>query len=263
MRTCLVMAVGAFLAPVGSAAAADLPVPAQADFVAPALAPEWSFTIAPYFWAAGLDGDVGVFGFPEAEIDESFSDIIQNFDIGFMGVTEVRHGRFGLFSDILYAKISDAAGTPRGILATRVELETQTLTLTAAPEFRIVETPRGSIDVMAGARLWWIDNELSFSGGVLDGASADDGDTWVDPMVGIKGRFDLTPRIFVNGWAMAGGFGVSSDFDWDLLAAVGYQFNDRFSAALGYRAMGVDYENDGFVYDVVQHGPIAGIVFRF
>ena len=34
-------------------------------------------------------------------------------------------------------------------------------------------------------------------------------------------------------------------------------------ASLGYRALGVDYENDGFVYDVVQHGPVLGMVFRF
>ena len=43
----------------------------------------------------------------------------------------------------------------------------------------------------------------------------------------------------------------------------GYRFTDSFSVVLGYRAAGVDYENDGFVYDVVQHGPILGAVFRF
>jgi len=62
---------------------------------------------------------------------------------------------------------------------------------------------------------------------------------------------------------MAGGFGVSSDFDWDLLAAAGYQFNNSISAALGYRALGVNYSHEDFVFDVVQHGPIAGVVIRF
>ena len=51
---------------------------------------------------------------------------------------------------------------------------------------------------------------------------------------------------------MAGGFGASSDFMWDLYAGIGYDFNDRFSAVLGYRGTGVDYENDGFLYDVVR-----------
>ena len=38
---------------------------------------------------------------------------------------------------------------------------------------------------------------------------------------------------------------------------------DPISAVVGYRAAGVDYENDGFVYDTVQQGPIIGAVFRF
>ena len=60
---------------------------------------------------------------------------------------------------------------------------------------------------------------------------------------------------------MAGGFGASSDFMWDLYAGIGYDFNDRFSAVLGYRGTGVDYENDGFLYDVAwtsfgRHFPV-------
>ena len=39
---------------------------------------EWTITVAPYFWMAGLDGDVGLFGQDPVEIHESFSDIIQD-----------------------------------------------------------------------------------------------------------------------------------------------------------------------------------------
>jgi hypothetical protein len=31
----------------------------------------------------------------------------------------------------------------------------------------------------------------------------------------------------------------------------------------GYRALGVDYSHDGFVYDVVQKGPILGLMVQF
>jgi hypothetical protein len=62
---------------------------------------------------------------------------------------------------------------------------------------------------------------------------------------------------------MIGGFGVSSDLGWDAFAGLGYEFNDRFSMVGGYRALGVDYTNDEFVFDVVQHGPIFGGVYRF
>jgi hypothetical protein len=262
MRALLLAPLMAVALPI-AASAADLPVPTQPTVVTPALAPEWEFSIAPYFWAAGLDGEIGLFGLPDVEVDESFKDIMETFDFGAMAVTEIRHGRFGVFTDLMYAKTSDAAATPLGILADKVKLESQVLTVTAMGEYRFVDDPRFSFDVMAGGRLWWVDNEISFRGGPLDGVSGDDGDTWVDPMIGAKGRFNITPKIFVNGWGMVGGFGAASDFGWDVLGAVGYQFTDRFSTAIGYRALGVDYENDGFKYDVIQHGPIAGMIIRF
>jgi hypothetical protein len=36
-----------------------------------------------------------------------------------------------------------------------------------------------------------------------------------------------------------------------------------FRVVGGYRALGVYYEDDGFIYDVVQHGPILGAVISF
>lgn len=54
-----------------------------------------------------------------------------------------------------------------------------------------------------------------------------------------------------------------ADLDWDVAAAIGYQFSDTISAVVGYRALGVDYSKDGFVFDVVQQGPILGMVIRF
>jgi hypothetical protein len=160
-------------------------------------------------------------------------------------------------------KISGSAGTPRGILADSVSINTQSLAFTAAPEIRLFETPRGSFDLMAGARVWSVDTDISFSGGPLDGVSGSDGATWIDPLVGVKGRFDLTSHLYFSAWAIAGGFGVSSDFMWDAWGGLGYEFNDTVSAVAGYRGTGVDYENNGFRYDVIQHGPVLGAVIRF
>ncbi|PAM35009.1 hypothetical protein CEJ63_27080, partial [Acinetobacter baumannii] len=42
-----------------------------------------------------------------------------------------------------------------------------------------------------------------------------------------------------------------------------WEFTPGFSAVAGYRAMGVNYRNDGFVYDIVQKGPLLGISGRF
>lgn len=253
----LLAAIAMLLAGSGISSAADGVVPQE-----PPASDGWSLTAAPYLWAAGMSGTVGSFGLPPVEVDASFSDILDNLDFGAMFVSELRKDQYGLFTDFIYVKISGARGTPAGLLADRVSVDTQSLVFTAAGEYRIIDQPDVSLDVMAGARVWSVDTEISFGGGALDGIAASDGDTWVDALAGVKGRFNVTPEIYLSGWAMAGG--GSSDFMWDLWGGVGYQFSDQFSAVLGYRGTGVDYDNgEGFLFDVVQHGPILGATYRF
>ena len=62
---------------------------------------------------------------------------------------------------------------------------------------------------------------------------------------------------------MIGGFGAGSQLMWDLMGGAGYKFNDTFSLFAGYRAVSVDYSDNGFVYDVVEKGPILAGVFQF
>ena len=93
--------------------------------------------------------------------------------------------------------------------------------------------------------------------------SGSDGASWVDPMIGVRTRIDTSMPVYFTAWGMVGGFGVGSDFNWDVMGGVGYQWTDKFSTVLGYRALGVDYDNDGFVYDVIQQGVALGAVVTF
>jgi hypothetical protein len=223
----------------------------------------WTFTAAPYLWMAGIEGTIGQFGLPPVDVDASFIDVMENFDIGAMAVGEARNGRFGIAFDFQYIKLSANADTPFGVLADSVEVTSQTLTALAAAEYRVVETDTASVDLMAGGRLWSVDTDIDPQGGLDGPLSFSDGDTWVDPIVGARARVNLSEQFYLTGWGMIGGFGVSSDFTWDVMAALGYEFTDTFSMVGGYRALGVDYTNGSFVFDVVQHGPIIGGVFRF
>jgi hypothetical protein len=140
-------------------------------------------------------------------------------------------------------------------------------------QWRLVDSDEVSLDLMAGGRYWDVQNdidvEVTVAGGGLAGItlsrelSGSDGATWVDPMLGAKVRIDTTTPVYFTGWGMVGGFGVGSDFTWDAMGGVGYQWTDKFATVLGYRALGVDYEDDGLVYDVVQQGVALGAVFNF
>ena len=254
--------VGSALA-LSPARAADLePVPASG---------EWTFTIAPYLWAAGLSGDIGLFGREPVEVDMSFSDILDDLKFAGMVVSEAHNGSFGVFTDISYVKTKADESIRRDVLGVPAELsasvETDSFAATLMGEFRIVDEENMSLDVMAGGRLWSVSNDISAQlqagGAELAEFSGDDGDTWVDPMVGAKTRIDTGSPLYFTAWGMIGGFGVSSDLAWDVMGGVGYQWSDWFSTVAGYRALGVDYENDGFVYDVVQQGFFLGGVMRF
>jgi hypothetical protein len=98
---------GAALA--ATVAAALIGSPVAAEDAAPAWAP-WELSLTPYLWALSMKGDVGV-GQTEADVDASFSDILDNLNVAAMLVLELRKGRFGLLSDTIYANLEDDAAT--------------------------------------------------------------------------------------------------------------------------------------------------------
>jgi hypothetical protein len=271
IREALVSTIAGMAALLGSTAARAADITPEAPQKASPAVSEWTFSVAPYLWAAGLEGDVGLFGREPVHLDMSFGDIFDNLRFGGMLGAEAHNGTWGLFGDLIYVKIDADASITRtvgGVPATlAASVETSSLTATLMGEYRAIASDAATLDLMAGARIWSVDNDieaaLSAGGPPLAEFSGSDGSVWVDPIIGVKGRYDITPSWFLTGWGMIGGFGAGSDLTWDALGAVGYQWNERLSLVAGYRALGVDYEDDGFVYDVVQHGPILGAVFRF
>lgn len=224
----------------------------------------WTFTFAPYFWAAGLSGDLGtkIGRFePEVHVDTSFSEIWDHLDFGAMAIGEARYGRYSVFTDLMYTKISGSAATPRGIVADEAAVDSETFAGLVGVGYSLLEDNTGRLDIVGGVRVWSVDTTISLSGGILGDRSTSDGDTWVDALGGVKGTYFITPNFFVTGWGLVGGGGAN--IDWDVAATVGYKFNETFSSVIGYRALGVDYSSDGFVFDVVQQGPIIGLAINF
>ncbi|MGK9286664.1 hypothetical protein [Sinorhizobium meliloti] len=263
MKICIVRtlaAIGTCLV-AGTVKAADIYSPMTPELQQTTTESGWTFSFAPYFWAAGLSGDVAQFGLPAVDVDASFSDIFDHLEFGAMAIGEARNGPYSIFADVMYTKISGQAGTPRGVLATDVELTSETFAGLLGAGYSVFESGTARLDVVGGLRVWSVESQLSFSGGLLDGRSRSDDATWVDGLAGFRGTYSFTPEIYLTGWGLIGAGGA--DLDWDVAAAIGYRFSDTVSAVAGYRALGVDYSDDGFVFDAVQQGPILGLVVRF
>jgi len=245
----------------GAAGAADLGPPFEP------MDPEefdrrWSFGFGLYGWATRLDATVAAFGAPPANVNATFSDILEDLDFAAMAVGEARYDRFGVFADLVYASITAEGSLVDGLLDARLEDDLVIGTLMG--QYRAAEQGRTSLDLMAGARIWHVGLDLDLSTPLSPATlSVDEDQTWVDPMVGAKGRLQGDSPFYLTGWAMIGGFGVSSEVAWDALGAVGYEVTDWISLIAGYRALGVDFQDDDFMFDASLHGPVVSGVLRF
>jgi hypothetical protein len=223
----------------------------------------WDFTIAPYLFAAGLEGDVAAFGLPTVSVDASFGDIADNLEMALAAYGEARRDRLGIYLDFLYLDIETSENITPGPFFTGVTLSAQTLIVTPMIEYRVYDRDGATLDSMAGARIWDVDVGLNVSSGLLAGVNASDGDSWADPVLGLKGQMEITDKLTLGGWGMVGGFGANSDFMWDAYLNANYAFVDWFALELGYRGLGVDYQDGGFVFDVTMSGPMIAAVFTF
>jgi len=249
------------------------------------LSNEWSFLAAPYGWLTALDGSATVKG-RSTGVHASISDMVDNLDIAAMGQFEARKGRYGVFVSPVFASLSTSASAgPFRIGPFRVgPVDTDTTvklftvdvgTYVTALDFSFSGgLEHGGSRVVAepyvGARIWYVRGELdvplrnrtaSFSGS----------ETWADAIVGLRTRWDITERWNVSFFGDIGGFVGASEFTGQALAFGGYRF-DLFgerdaNAIVGYRMLYDDYvsgsDSDRFVFDLMLHGPIAGLSVKF
>ncbi len=225
----------------------------------------WHYTIAPYFWLAGLDGTLAI-GPTEADVDLSFSDIWENLEFAFALYGEIRYKRYGLAVDWLMLRMKLEGTRPlTGNGEASVKVEPKFNVLETSFIYSITYTEKWSIDLLLGIRTWSLDNRFELQ--VADQDPIREADkTWVDPIVGIKavGLFD--PRWPINARLDIGGFGVGSDFSTNFMIGGGYHFAKHWTVLLQYRILSANYKDgrtgttDYFKFDATMHGPVLSIM---
>ena len=229
----------------------------------------WSFEATPYLYLFNLTGDTGVGG-AITEVDSSIFDMLDGTDVllGALINVRARRGPWSVLLDVqyLYAETETAAGP------VDVSVDAHQLFLDAAVAYEVGTWPDGStslaVDVLAGARYTLIDTEAELSATLpvgdagLERAFELEPD-WIDPIVGLRARAG-----FGDDWsgilrADVGGFGAGSDLSWKVGGVVGCSIGESLDAWAGYLALAQDYEDGGFVWDMVIHGPVIGLGIRF
>jgi hypothetical protein len=263
----------------------------------------WQFRVTPYVWIPGVSGDVTVRGNP-VDIDFNVFDVFDSGSSGvdldslaaLMGYLEASNGRWSIYGDVVWGKfgLSGDAVAQRNPTANlslsagaNAGLDYETTMVESGVAYQVANWSGAqsstALDLLGGARYWnqELDLSLAVTGAVDFGrlglersgsrAVARSGTIdWVDPFVGVRVRHELSPGNELQFLGDVGGFGVGSDFSWQLFAGYSCDFSvwqSTLHGLVGYRALAVDYsEGSGTKansIDLVLHGPVAGLSFRW
>lgn len=132
----------------------------------------WYFNIGSPGWIASLSGTVGLHGV-NSHIDLGFDQLIRHAD-GLMSLSaEARKGRFGVYGDFLYMSLA-AAVYPEGMVS-KANLVADQYLADGEVYYRVLEGPRGWLDLRAGARYNDLYNSLKLFGNsrLIDQAATD------------------------------------------------------------------------------------------
>ncbi|MBS0197331.1 MAG: hypothetical protein JSR77_11285 [Planctomycetes bacterium] len=247
-------------------------------------------SVSPYMWLTGFEGDVTVKGV-ELHTSTSFVDILDKTDhvFGLMGAVDIQYERLVWQFDGAWtmAKASKDRGFGRnGTVDGNLDIESGWFELFTG--YRIVDAPmvddaasrrRFSWDAFVGGRITSADvtaklttsANITLPGGevLTPGQTRErsDSETWAEPFVGTRIGIDLSEHWSVQLRGDIGGFGVSGcDFSWQAAAVIGYRWDfETWSIAAfgGYRAIGQDYTNGDFTWDMIVNGPILGAEMSF
>jgi hypothetical protein len=88
-------------------------------------------------------------------------------------------------------------------------------------------------------------------------------DYWFDPYVGLRARYNFNKTYYTAVRGEIGGFGVGADLMWEVEGVIGINLTRSIFTEIGYRALGANFEDRDFRFDVVTHGPqiTTGITF--
>lgn len=256
---------------------------AGAALLLPALAwaaDEWQFQGQLYFYLPALGGTTqfppGTGGAVEINVD----DILGSLKLAFMGSFEARKGRWGAFTDVVYADLAttrtgtrditfDGVPLPADASAT-VDYGLQGWAWTAVGTYAAIERPRASLSALGGLRLLDITQRVGWiaSGNLgsiavpsREGASSSRLKN-VDAVIGARGRIgiDERQRWFATYYLDLGT--GDSDFTWQVAAGLGHSFGWG-DAVAAWRYLDYEMKPGQDIQSLSFSGPAVGVAFRW
>lgn len=225
----------------------------------------WNFLIEPYLMFPTMSGESGIRELPLINVDAKTSEIFSHLDFGAMLYLEARTDQWTIGSDFVYMKLSQDVKSTTVINSGEIELKQMIWELSGLYHvLPYLETGIGfrlnNISMAADI------NRNVVGGGTTELLNAENSEFWVDPVIiaRLSETIDDTWQFQFRG--DLGGFGIGSDFTWQLQGSVGYRFSKLFQTTVGYRIIGMDYDKgsgpDRFRYNMDTFGPMIKLGFN-
>lgn len=230
----------------------------------PAHEKKWKFLIEPYIMFPSMAGETGVRNLPSVDVDANAGDIFSKLQFGAMLYVEAQNDTWAITSDLLYMNLNQEA-TPTTIINSG-EATAKQFGYELAGLYRIAPFLESGLAL----RLNNISSELDIIRNTIDGTeslNASLSKTWVDPVIVTRLTADIDDTWLFVFRGDFGGFGIGSNFTWQVQGYVGYRFSTLFQTSIGYRIIGIDYDQgtgeDRFRYDMNTFGPNVRLGFNF
>ena len=118
----------------------------------------WKITVGAPGWLAGVSGTTGFHGI-NSNVNVGIGQILKHINVIYSLSGEVRRGRFGVLGDLLYLNAQDGTGERSGLVS-KVDLGLQEFLGEFFGSYRVIEGPRGWLDLLAGFRYTYIGEQV-------------------------------------------------------------------------------------------------------
>jgi hypothetical protein len=223
----------------------------------------WQIEATTYFWLQGIHGSVDALGH-SIGFKASPSDLAGYANFGLSVWVEARYKRLVIVNDILWTPLTvtksggGPIALPPGVTA---QVKFTPVILTHEVGVRMIDAAGIQIDGLAGVRHWHLGSELSISPSP-DGTGKSGSSNWADPVLGARIQVPLASRLTAMVYGDAGGWGVGSDLDYELVGGLRYQLKRRWAIDTAWRYLYDDYGSDRVHSHTAQSGLLVGVTYR-
>lgn len=222
---------------------------------------QWHYLGDLYMMFPNMKGDIGVANLPEVEVDADEADVLGNLKFGGMFYLEATNDNWAISSDFIYMKLNQDLANTRLIESGSVTMEELAWEVDGLKHF----SPW--LELGLGGRLVSLSTGINATGTREEVHNGSASKTWYDPVVVMRTQGTIKDKWLLQFRGDVGGFGVGSDFSWQMQANAGYRFSKLFQTTIGYRYIGIDYDKgkgaQRFIYNIDTYGWVVHLGFNF